>query len=101
MIRVLPDRFLRREGRDIHCDVRITAAQAALGTRVMIRTLDGKVRLKVPEGTQPGTVIRIRGRGAVQRGVQGDQLVHVLVGIPTGLSPEEKALWEQIRSTGR
>ena len=101
MIRVLPDRFLRREGRDIHCDVRITAAQATLGTRVMIRTLDGKVRLKVPEGTQPGTVIRIRGRGAVHRGVQGDQLVHVIVGIPTGLSPEEKALWEQIRSTGR
>ncbi|MFO7625886.1 MAG: J domain-containing protein [Candidatus Fermentibacteraceae bacterium] len=101
MIRVLPDRFLRREGRDIHCDVRITAAQAALGARVMIRTLDGKVRLKVPEGTQPGTVIRIRGRGAVQRGVQGDQLVHVVVGIPTGLSPEEKALWEQIKSTGR
>jgi molecular chaperone DnaJ len=67
----------------------------------MIRTLDGKVRLKVPEGTQPGTVIRIRGRGAVQRGVQGDQLVHVIVGIPTGLSPEEKALWEQLRSAGR
>ena len=101
MIRVLPDRFLRREGRDIHCDVRITAAQATLGTRVMIRTLDGKVRLKVPEGTQPGTVIRIRGRGAVQRGVQGDQLVHVIVAIPTGLSPGEKALWEQLRTGGR
>jgi len=101
MIRVLPDRFLRRDGRDIHCDVRITAAQAVLGTRVMVRTLDGKVRLKVPEGTQPGTVMRIRGRGAVQRGIQGDQLVHVVVGIPTGLSPGEKALWEQVRSTGR
>lgn len=101
MVRVLPDRFLRREGRDIHCEVRITAAQAALGTRVMIRTLDGKIRLKIPEGTQPGTVLRISGRGAVQRGVQGDQLVHVTVAIPTGLSHDEKALWEKIRSSGR
>lgn len=99
-VRVLPDRFLRREGRDIHCDVKVTAAQAALGARVMVRTLDGKVRLKIPEGTQPGTVLRLRGRGASQRGVQGDHLVHVVVVIPTGLSPDEKALWEKVRNTG-
>lgn len=99
-VRVIPDRFLRREGRDIHCDVKITASQAALGTRVMVRTLDGKVRLKIPEGTQPGTVLRIRGRGALQRGVQGDHLVHVVVMIPKSLKPDEKALWEKIRSSG-
>jgi molecular chaperone DnaJ len=101
VIRVLPDRFLRREGRDIHCDVLITAPQAALGTRVMVRTLDGRVRLKIPEGTQPETVIRIRGRGAVQHGVQGDQLVHVKVRIPTGMSPRERELWENLRGAGR
>lgn len=100
-VRVLPDRFLRREGRDIHCDVLITAPQAALGTRVMVRTLDGRVRLKIPEGTQPGTVIRIRGRGAVQHGVQGDQLVHVQVRIPSGLSLRERELWENLRRSGR
>lgn len=100
LVRVSPDGFLRREGRDIHCDVKISAAQAALGAKVMVRTLDGRIRLKIPPGTQPGTVLRIRGRGAVQRGVQGDQLVHVRVGVPTRMSPEEKTLWEQIRKAG-
>jgi len=99
-VRVIPDRFFRREGRDIHCDVSITAPQATLGTRIMVRTLDGKVRLKIPEGTQPGTVIRIRGKGAVRHGVRGDQLVHVKVRIPVGLSPGERELWETLRKTG-
>ncbi len=99
-IRVTPDSFLRREGRDIHCDVKISAAQATLGAKVLVRTLDGRIRLKIPPGTQPGTVLRIKGRGAIQRGIQGDQLVHVIVGIPQKLSSEEKALWEKIKGTG-
>lgn len=97
---VAPDGFLRREGRDIHCTVRITAPQAVLGTTLKIRTLRGKVKLKIPPGTQPGTRLRLSGQGVPYRGATGDQIVTVDVKLPTSTSPEERRHWESLRSSG-
>ena len=61
---VQPDRFFRREGLDIVCDVPLNLAQAALGTRLRVRTLDGKkVMLRIPAGTQPGRQVPDQGAG--------------------------------------
>ncbi|MFO8184111.1 MAG: J domain-containing protein [Candidatus Aegiribacteria sp.] len=95
-LRVKPDSFFRREGRDIHCTVKISAPQAVLGTKLKIRTLDGKVMLKIHPGTQPGTTLRIPGKGVPYRGTKGDQLVHVEVKLPKSPSEEERKMWEKL-----
>jgi molecular chaperone DnaJ len=88
---VQPDRFFRREGLDILCDVPINVAQATLGTRLRVRTLDGKkVMLRIPSGTQPGRKFRIKGQGLERNGRRGDQLVAVQVSIPAELTPEQQ-----------
>ena len=90
---VQPDRFFRREGLDIVADVPINLAQAALGTRLRVRTLDGKkVLLRIPPGTQPGRRFRIKGQGLEKNGRRGDQLVGVQVTVPDELSPEQQEL---------
>jgi molecular chaperone DnaJ len=93
---VLPDRFFHREGLDIVCEVPINVAQAILGTRLRVRTLDGKkVMLKIPPGTQPGRKFRIRGQGIEKNGRRGDQLVAVQVTIPSELTPQQHELLKQ------
>lgn len=99
-LRVKPDRFFKRQGRDILCSVSVTAAQAVLGASVMVRTLDGRVKLKVPPGTQPGSVFRIRGRGIAHNGVTGDQLVTLEVKLPVELTETQRELWKKVRSEG-
>jgi molecular chaperone DnaJ len=96
---VKKDRFFTGHGRDIHCSVTVSAAQAVLGTSLMVRTLDGKVKLKIKAGTQPGTVLRMRGKGMVHNGVKGDQLVTVVVKLPVNLSEEQLSLWTKLRET--
>ena len=90
---VQPDRFFRREGLDIVCEVTLNLAQAALGSRLRVRTLDGKkVMLRIPGGTQPGRKFRIKGQGVEKNGVRGDQLVQVQVTVPEQLTPEQQDL---------
>lgn len=90
---VQPDRFFQREGLDVLCDVPINVAQAMLGTRVRVRTLEGKkVVLRVPPGTQPGRRFRIKGQGIEKGGQRGDQLVRIAVTIPEHLTPEQQEL---------
>ena len=87
------DRFFRREGLDVVCEVPINLAQAALGTRLKVRTLEGKkVVLKVPAGTQPGRKFRIKGMGLSKGGRTGDQLVQIQVQVPEKLAPEQEEL---------
>lgn len=94
--RVEPDRFFRRDGLDVICDVSINLAQAVLGTRLRVKTLDGKkVVLKIPPGTQPGRKFRIKGEGIVKGERRGDQMVNVLVTLPEQLSPEQAELFKQ------
>jgi molecular chaperone DnaJ len=90
---VQPDRFFRREGLDLVCEVPLNIAQATLGTRLRVRTLDGKkVMLRIPPGTQPGRKFRVKGMGLEKNGRRGDQLVGVQVTVPTGLTSEQEEL---------
>jgi len=92
-ITVEPDRFLRREGLDIVCTVPVNLAQAVFGTRVRVRTVEGRrVVLRIPPGTQPGRRFRIRGQGVEHNGKRGDQLVEVQVTIPEKLTPDQEAV---------
>lgn len=99
---VQPDRFFHRDGLDIVCEVPLNLAQAALGTRLRVRTLDGKkVMLRIPGGTQPGRKFRIKGQGVEKNGVRGDQLVQVNVTVPEQLTPEQQDLMKRFaESTG-
>jgi molecular chaperone DnaJ len=87
-----PDRFFRREGLDVICVVPINLAQALLGSRIKVRTLEGKhVVLRVPAGTQHGQKFRITGHGIDKNGKRGDQFVEVRVQLPEKLTPEQEA----------
>jgi molecular chaperone DnaJ len=94
IIRVKRHEFFRRSGDDVICELPVTFAQATLGDEIEIPTLDGKGIMRIPEGTQPGTVLRIRGKGIPKRvmGGRGDQLVEVLVEIPTELNERQREL---------
>ena len=90
---VEPDRFFTRDGLDLHCSVSINVAQAMLGTRLKVRTVDGKhVVLRIPAGTQGGRTFRIKGQGIEKGGARGDQLVEIRVDLPEKLSPEQEAM---------
>jgi molecular chaperone DnaJ len=95
-INVEPDRFLRREGDDLVCTVPINLAQAALGSRIRVRTIEDKrVVLRIPPGTQSGRKFRIRGHGVPKDGARGDQLVEVQVKIPESMSQKEMELFKK------
>jgi len=97
-IRVKPHKYFRRKNSDIVLDLDINVAQATLGAEVDIPTVDGPAKLKIPAGTQPGKVLRMRGKGVphLRGNGRGDQLVMVNVDIPTHLSNEQRALFEQL-----
>src|SRR5437899_1943700 len=92
VLQVEPDRFFRREGLDIVCTVPVNLAQALLGSKIKVKTLDGRrVVLKIPPGTKPGQQFRIVGQGIEKNGRRGDQYVEVHVDIPERLTPEQEA----------
>src|SRR6266700_2127848 len=89
---VEPDPFFRRDGLDVICVVPINVAQAMLGSRIKVRTLDGRrVVLRIPPGTQHGQKFRIAGQGIERNGRRGDQYVEVQVTLPEHLTPEQEA----------
>ncbi|WP_085991863.1 molecular chaperone DnaJ [Oceanobacillus senegalensis] len=94
VIQIKPHDFFEREGDNIYCELPINFAQAALGDELEVPTVHGKVKLKVPAGTQTGKLFRLRGKGApnVRGRGQGDQLIRVRVVTPTKLSDREKEL---------
>ena len=102
-IHVKPDRLFRREGNDVVMEIPISFAQAALGDEIEIDTLDGKAKLKIPEGTQSGTVFRLRGKGITDlHGYgRGDQLVHVKVMTPKKLTEKQKALLKEFANLSK
>ena len=86
--------FFERDGDDVYCEVPVTFVQAALGDDIEVPTLHGKVKLKVPAGTQTGTKFRLRGKGIPNvrgRGI-GDQHIIVKVITPTKLTEKQKQL---------
>lgn len=94
--KVPQDRFFKREGLDVIVTIPINVAQAMLGSKVRIRTLDDKkVALKIPPGTQSGTRFRIPGQGIEKAGRRGDQYVQVKVEVPEDLTDEQRAALEE------
>ncbi|MFQ5552044.1 MAG: DnaJ C-terminal domain-containing protein, partial [Gemmatimonadales bacterium] len=92
---VKPDRFLRREGMNVECRIPINLAQAILGTKIKVRTLEGKkVVLRVPAGSQSGRKFRLKGMGISKNGRRGDQMVEIDVKIPSSLTEEQKKRFE-------
>ena len=96
-IRVRPDPRFVRNGYDIRTKTEISFPQSALGTKIEVETLDGKIKLKIPEGTQSGRVFRIAGKGVpiLQGRGRGDHLVKVIVKTPTKLNRKQKKLLEE------
>ncbi|MGH9054817.1 MAG: DnaJ C-terminal domain-containing protein, partial [Acidimicrobiales bacterium] len=107
-----------RKGRDLTVTAPVTFPEAALGTTITVPTLDGKVTLRVPEGTRPGRTLRVRGRGVPVSSGVGDLLVTVEVAVPEKLSDQQRqavgtlsdlmsgddlrqALWGQRSTEGR
>ena len=91
-VRVKPHKIFVRQGSDIMCDYPISFVQATLGGEVKVPTVDGSVVYNIPEGTQPGTVFRLKGKGAVKLNSnnRGDQYVKVQVEIPKGINEKPK-----------
>src|SRR4051812_28931404 len=99
---VMPDRFFRREGLDIIAPVPINIAQATLGSRISVKTLDGKrVAIKIPPGTSNGKRFRVRGQGLEKDGAKGDLIVQVDVQVPEKLTEDqERAMKEFAEASG-
>jgi len=98
-IHVEPDERFDREGDTIFSTARIGFTQAALGATIEHDTVDGPVELKIPAGTQSGATLRLKGKGVMDRGHRGDQIVKVEVVTPTKLNREQKKLLEELDLT--
>jgi molecular chaperone DnaJ len=96
-IRVKPHPIFTRDGYNIICEIPITFTQAALGAELDIPTLEGTIKYTIPEGTQTGTVFRLRNRGIkhLRSNAKGDEFVKVNVEVPTKLSAKQKELLRQ------
>ena len=100
-ISIRPHPIFTREGQDVYVDIPVSFVQAALGDTLQVPTIDGRVEYKMPEGTQTGTVFRMRGKGIQNlngRG-RGDQYVRVNVEVPKNLSDKQKKLLREFEET--
>jgi len=96
-----PEDLLKREGNNIVYDLYLNFVDAVLGTSTEVPTIDGKVKIKIDPGTQPGKILRLRGKGIKDingYGV-GDQLIHVNIWTPQQVSKDEEALLERLRNS--
>ena len=105
LVHVRPHKYFKRKGTDLYCDVPISFTQAALGAEIDVPTLEKPVKYQVPEGTQPGTVFRVKGQGipSLRGSGKGDLFVQINVEIPKRLSDKQKDLLRQFdgASTGK
>ena len=105
VVHVNEHKYFKRRNSDIILDVNINVAQAALGDKVHLPTLEGDVEMAIPPGTQTGKVFRLRGKGVPRLRTdgsssgRGDQLVYVTVEVPTKLTEHQRELFEQLAET--
>jgi molecular chaperone DnaJ len=105
VLHVTPHEFFKRRNSDVILEVSLNVAQAALGDRITIPTVDGEEEVQIPAGTQSGKVIRLRGKGIPKlrrdgtTAGRGNQLVVVTVDIPSKLTKEQRDLFEQLADT--
>lgn len=97
-IKVLEHPLFRREGADIRVTIPVSFPQVVLGTQVEVPTLEGRVKMKVPAGTQSGKIFRLRGKGIPTLGGagKGDQLVQIVVEVPENISKKQRRLIEEL-----
>jgi molecular chaperone DnaJ len=95
------DRFYRREGLDLVAPLPLNIAQATLGTRVAVRTLEGKkVTVKIPPGTPSGKRFRVRGQGIAKGSTKGDLIVEVSIAVPEKLTEEQERMMKEFAEAG-
>ena len=101
VLHVTEHAFFERDGKDLHCAIPVSFAQAALGATVTIPTLDGEATLEIPEGTQTGTSFRVRKKGmpVLNSNARGDLYVEVKVTTPDKLTRQQRELMEQLATT--
>jgi molecular chaperone DnaJ len=98
---VKPDRFYKRDGLDLIAPIPLNIAQATLGSRIQVRTLEGKkVAVKIPPGTPSGKRFRIRGQGIEKNGTRGDLLIETSIAVPDHLSPEQEQAMKEFAEAG-
>ncbi len=90
-IAIRPHPFFTREGDDIHLDLPVTIAEAVLGAEVKAPTPSGKVLLKIPKGSNTGTVLRLKGKGVARKDRRGDAFVRLKIMAPAQPEPELEA----------
>ncbi len=100
-ISIRPHPIFTREGQDVVCEIPISFAQAALGDTLQVPTIDGKVSYDIPEGTQTGTVFRLKGKGIqnVNGRGRGDQYVRVNIEVPRNLTHRQKELLREFENS--
>ncbi len=91
--------IFQRDGADLYMDVPVSIADAALGKEIEIPTLEGRVSLKIPEGTQTGKMFRLRGKGVkpVRTSMQGDLLCRIVVETPVNLTARQRELLKELQ----
>lgn len=99
-IEEVEDDFLKRDGSNLIYELYVNFADAALGTSVEVPTIEAKVRIKIPAGTQAGKIFRLKGKGlpSVQSYGRGDQLIHVNIWTPKKLNNDERKLLEKMKN---
>lgn len=99
VLQVQPHPYFRREGKDIILDVPLTVSEAALGTRIDVPTIDGRVTLTVPGGSSSGQRLRLKGRGVPSRSnaSRGDQIVVLQIVTPRTLNPQSRKVFEELQ----
>lgn len=99
-IHIRPHNVFQREADDLHCEVPISFARAALGGDIEVPTLDGKVAFPLPEGTQTGKIFRLKGKGikGVRSGQPGDLFCHVTIETPVKLTDRQKELLKEFEA---
>jgi molecular chaperone DnaJ len=100
-VQVKAHEVFQRDGFDIHCEIPITYMQAVLGDEITVPTIDGNVKYTVTEGTQTGTIFRLRGKGIkkLHRSDRGDQYVKINVEVPKNLTKHQKDLLKSFEAS--
>jgi len=101
VLEVKPHPYFERRDADLYCTVPVSIVQAALGTEIVVPGLNGEETVKIPEGTQTGEIIRLKGKGMPDPhgGGKGDLYVNIHVEIPTKLTRDQRRLFEQLGAT--
>lgn len=100
-VQVNPHKFFKRDGADIFYDAKISIVDACIGKTIEVPTLEKNEKVKVEEGTQPNTIVKLKGKGLPHMGSRsrGDQYVRLVVDVPSKLNKQQKELLEKLRET--